>query len=120
MNSDKHQWTIEYYFPLGNKNAPIAEFIENLPFKARAKLSNTFDLLIEFGTKIGMPHVKKLIGIPLWEIRVLGQDSIRVFYVTTVNNTFLLLHGFIKKKQKTPSKEIKTAINRLNEFKSRT
>lgn len=113
------KWKIEYYISSASKLSPVALFIENLPEKAQAKLSNTFSLLQNFGTQVGPPHVKKLSGTVLWEIRILGLDSIRIFYIVHRKETFLLLHGFIKKKQKTPRKEIMTALMRLKEYVSR-
>jgi len=41
--------------------------------------------------------------------------TIRIFYVAVVDKRFLLLHAF----QKTDKREIKTAIDRLNEYKQR-
>ncbi len=115
MNKD---WTIEYYeSPSGNK--PIEEFINSLEEKAQVKVFRIFDLLSEFGIRLGLPRVKKLTGTPLWELRILGSESIRVFYITREQKRFLLLHGFKKKTQKTNRKEIKIAVDRLHEYESR-
>jgi len=46
-------------------------------------------------------------------------DSIRVLYLASVGKSFLILHGFLKKSQKTPTKEINIALNRLKEYKAR-
>ena len=70
----------------------------------------------DYGISSVLPHVKKLTGVPLWEIRILGRDNIRVFYVMPTGHTVLVLHGFIKKKQKTPLKEIAIAIGRLADW----
>ncbi len=112
------EWNIVYYESLSG-DIPVYDFIENLSPTAKSKVSNTFDLLAEHGIKLGLPHVKKVTGTKLWELRILGGDSIRVFYVATSGRTFLMLHGFIKKSQKAPKKEIKIAIARLKEYKSR-
>lgn len=69
---------------------------------------------------MGAPHVKKLTGTPFWELRIVGSESVRVLYIAVTGKTFLLLHGFKKKKDKTPLKEIKVAENRLAEYRSRT
>lgn len=63
-----------------------------------------------------LPHVKKLTGTPFWEIRILGQDNIRVIYICPFKESVLVLHGFIKKKQKTPPKEISTALQRYKNW----
>lgn len=110
------EWNIVYYeSPSGG--VPVYDFIESLNPTAKSKVSNTFDLLTEFGTKLGLPHVKKVTGTELWELRILGGDSIRIFYIATSGRTFLLLHGFIKKSQKVPKKEIKIALARLKEYR---
>jgi len=112
-------WKIKYYTPPSGGESPIYEFIESLPEKAQSKLVNSLDLLSAYGIQLKEPHVKKVAGTPLWEFRILGENSIRVFYIALKGSTFLLLHAFKKKKQKTPHKEIQTALNRLEEFQSR-
>ena len=113
---DKNNWKIIYY-KLGNQNKfPVYDFIESLDLKSKAKISISFDLLEKYGINLGMPHVRKLKNYDLWELRILGGDNIRIFYVAIRDRKFLLLHGFIKKKQKTDAKEIKIALNRLNDY----
>lgn len=63
-----------------------------------------------------IPHLKKLSGTPFWEIRILGQDNPRIIYVLLIQSRILLLHGFIKKKQKTPLKDLETASKRHQQF----
>src|SRR3989344_2497466 len=109
------KWSINYY-KTASKKSPIEEFIDNLTSAAQIKVGDTFDFLKEFGINVGMPHAKKVAGTPLWELRILGQDSIRIFYITQKGRIFLLLHGFLKKKQKTDKKEIDTALKRLTEY----
>ena len=112
------KWKIKAYESLiGDK--PVEEFLKSLDEKARLKVSRTLDLLEAFGLEGAYPHVKKLTGTPLWELRILGSDSIRILYITITGKIFLLLHGFKKKKQKTPPKEIKVAQERLREYQSR-
>ncbi len=112
------KWKIEYYSTsLGR--TPIKDFIDGLGEKPKARVFNTLELLTEFGTGLGLPHAKKVTSTPLWELRILGEKSLRFFYVAKVGRVFLLLHGFTKKTQKIPRKEIKTALNRLKDYKSR-
>lgn len=112
------EWKVVLYkTPQGE--APVNKFILNLELKAQAKVYNLIKLLKAFGVSVGQPHIKKLTGTQLWEMRILGSDSIRILYITIAGKTFLLLHGFKKKKYKTPPKEIRIAEERLMEFKSR-
>src|SRR3990167_8143880 len=110
------EWDIIYYESLSG-DVPVYNFIENLSPIAKSKVANTFDLLTEYGIKLGLPHVKKVVGTELWELRILGGGSIRIFYIATTGKVFLMLHGFIKKSQKAPKKEIKIALTRLKEHK---
>ena len=111
-------WKIVYYESV-SKNIPVKEFIDSLPRNNLAKVFNSFELLSEFGIRLGSPHVKKVVSTPLWELRILGKASLRFFYIAIIGKTFLLLHGFAKKTQKTPNKEIKTALERLKDYKNR-
>lgn len=112
-------WTIKFYKTVTDKS-PIDEFVDKLDVKAQNKIVEVLGLLKEFGISLGMPHSKKLAGTPLWELRILGSDNIRIFYITQSGKAFLLLHAFQKKKQKTDKKEIKIALVRLLDHKSRT
>lgn len=112
------RWKIKYY-ARENESSPVYEFIEELPERVQSKLINTFNLLQDYGIRIREPHAKKVIGTPLWELRILGHNNIRIFYIAVVELTFLMLHGFKKKTQKTPKKEIQLALNRLEEYTTR-
>ncbi len=115
----EEKWKIEFYKTATDKS-PVDEFVEQLNVKAQNKIVQVIGLLKEFGINLGMPHSKKVIGTPLWELRLLGSDNIRIFYITQSGKTFLLLHAFRKKKQKTDRKEIKIALDRLLDYKSRS
>ena len=103
-----------------NGNFPVQDFIDSLEIRAQSKVQDAIKLLREFGIRLGLPHVKKLTGTDLWELRILGGDSIRVLYIAVTGKKFILLHGFKKKKQETPPKEIKIAQYRLVEYRLRT
>lgn len=109
------QWKIEFYRTTTG-SSPVDEFIEQLDVKAQNKVIQVLALLKELAINLGMPHSKKVIRTPLWELRVLGSDNMRIFYVAQSGKTFLLLHAFVKKKQKTDKKEIKIALDRLLDY----
>lgn len=108
-----------YYTNTTGEN-PTRKFIESLQEKQQRKIIRILTYIEEYGLITAIPHVKKLTGTPLWEIRILGQDSIRVLYATIEKDIILVLHGFIKKSQKIPHKELETTINRLNDWLIRT
>ncbi len=61
---------------------------------------------------IGMPLVRSL-GQELWEVRssLTGGKIARVIFCVD-ESRLVLLHGFIKKSQKTPQREIELALKR--------
>lgn len=74
--------------------------------------------MISYGANLGMPHTKAL-GDSLFELRLKGQEGIaRVFYCTTIGKEIIILHSFIKKTDKLPSKELKLARTRLKEIQN--
>ena len=73
----------------------------------------------EFGWPIGMPLCRPITGRRgLWEIRSSLPDGriARVFFCTQ-ESSMILLHGFIKKTQKTPDKELDIAERRMRGLK---
>ncbi len=109
---------IQYYLTSVGEN-PVEKFLDSLQKPAKAKIFRIFQYIELYGLNISLPHVKKLSGTPLWEIRILGRDNIRILYITLQENAMLLVHGFIKKKQKTPAKEIEIAISRMQDWQNR-
>ena len=73
----------------------------------------------EFGWPVGMPLCRPLKGRKgLWEIRSNLSDGRigRVFFCAHEGG-LVLLHGIIKKSQKTPDKELDTAEKRMRGLK---
>ncbi len=73
---------------------------------------------VEFGWPIGMPYCRSL-GHSLWEVRSNiseGRITRIIFFIH--RNRMVLLHGFIKKTQKTPDKDLALAVTRMKEVKS--
>lgn len=90
---------------------PVEEFIKSQQSSTQSKITHLIDLLEKYGPMLGMPHVKK-ISADLYEMRIRGREEIRIFFAYKNQNIYLL-HGFKKKTQKTPSKEVDTALKRL-------
>ncbi len=73
----------------------------------------------QLGWPLGMPLIKK-IDKDLWEVRTRLADGIARVFFTVDGEHMILLHGFIKKSQKTPQNELKTALSRLGTYKRGT
>ncbi|MDR1317241.1 MAG: type II toxin-antitoxin system RelE/ParE family toxin [Spirochaetales bacterium] len=67
------------------------------------------------GFPVGLPLVRKE-DTDLWEVRSTIPDGICRILFTVTKTKMVLLHGFVKKTQKTPPKELEIARNRLKEF----
>jgi phage-related protein len=92
---------------------PIAlKFLDNLNGSIQPKALNCLKLLKEHGPFLRQPHSKKIVGYKnLFELRTSGNSPVRLFY-THIQDKFYILHGFIKKSDKTPIREIDSAIRR--------
>lgn len=93
-----------------NGNQPVKEHLDELKKKndksSRIRLNKANDYiqaLAEYGTAIGEPYMKKIDDkYNIWELR---PCSDRIFFVAWVNDSYMLLHVFQKKTQKTPERE---------------
>ena len=104
---------IIYYFE--NNKSPVVEFIQNQNPKEQAKILREIDLLEEFGLFLGMPHIRKMKSTKsIWELRIKHSSNIfRIFFFTIKDSKLVLLHGFRKKSNKTPKKELDIALKRM-------
>lgn len=69
---------------------------------------------VQFGWPLGMPLVRKL-DSGLWEVRSDVPEGIARVLFTVDGGVMVLLHGFIKKSQKTPKDDLKLAKDRKKE-----
>ena len=73
------------------------------------------ELLQQNGTRLN-DNITKHLEDGIWELR---PGNNRVFYFFYENNTFVLLHQFRKKSQKTPKREIEKAKSERIDYLSR-
>jgi phage-related protein len=103
---------------------PVLDFIVSLNPKQQAKIYREIELLKKFGNELHFPHVRKMEGEKynsLWELRIeFASDAFRIFYFMYYQNKSILLHGFQKKIEKTPAKELDIALNRMNDYIARS
>ncbi len=104
-------WNITYH------TKDVEAFVLGLPDGLLARYLRLADMMQEFGCNLGMPHTRAM-GDGLFELRVKGKEGIaRMFFCTVIGQRIVMLHGFIKKSEKTPLKELKLAKLRLSEVK---
>ena len=103
------------FFQTDLGNQPCRDFIISLSQDDKREVgAKIFE--VQKGFPLGLPLVRKLES-DLWEIRINITDGICRIFFTIAENMMILLHGFVKKSQKTPQNELECARNRLRLFK---
>ena len=99
------------FFLTESGREPVREWLKNLD-RADRKIIGEDIKLVQFRWPLGMPLIRKH-EPGLWEVRshLSGGRIARVFF-TVQGGEMALLHGFIKKSQKTPSHELDLARTR--------
>jgi phage-related protein len=91
------------------------DFLETLPNKVVEKIDYIF-LLLRTEERITQKFVKHITS-GLYEIRIQVESNIyRVFFCFDEGRLVVLFNGFQKKTQKTPTKEINTALKIMKEY----
>jgi len=100
--------TVTFYRTADGK-CPVQEFLDSLPGKVAQKIVWVLTLLEDMDI-VPASYFKKLAGTEgIWECRIqFGSNAYRVFCFF-LNNSVVLTHGFVKKSQKTPAREIERA-----------
>ena len=107
------------FFERSDGSTPFQEYIDVMKEKMRAKTLRSLQLLREFGPELREPNTKPL-GDGIFELRtILGSDAGRTLFFFFDGQTIVITHGFIKKTQKTPSREIERAKKYRSEYMNR-
>ena len=106
---------LEFYETEDGKQ-PVSEFLDSLDNKMTAKMIGLMDILEEKGTELRKPYSKYL-DDGIFELRCkLGSNITRALYFFYIGETIVVTNGFIKKTQKTPSRELKIAKERREDW----
>ncbi|MDH3604638.1 MAG: type II toxin-antitoxin system RelE/ParE family toxin [Candidatus Tectomicrobia bacterium] len=105
------------FYRNANGNEPVREWLKRLTRSERHVIGKDIQK-VEFGWPLGLPVCRPL-AEGLWEVRS-GLPSRRIARVLfcIVDGQMILLHGFIKKTQKTPKRDL--ARERKTETEQRT
>jgi phage-related protein len=103
------------FYRSSSGSEPVRDWPRSLPAADRRSLG--YDIgLVEFGWPIGMPLCRSL-GAGLWEVRSsLTSGRIAGVIFCVAEDRMVLLHGFIKKSQKTPPHDLAIARGRQREL----
>jgi len=91
-------------------NEPVREWLKSLSKRDKKAIGGDIKT-VQFGWPLGMPVVRK-IGQGLWEIRCRLDNRIARILFTIQGEQMVLLHGFIKKSQKTSQADLQLAKDR--------
>ena len=107
-----------YYFQTQSGRCPVEEFVDSLSESALRQYFSKINLLEAFGRALPMPHAKKIENKEkIYELRFNDRAGIvRILYFFFDGNNIILTNAFAKKTQKTPRREIETAIKRKRLF----
>lgn len=95
---------------------PVQEYLDSVDKKLRSKTIRSIALLECFGNRIGEPDAKHL-GKGIFELRTtMGNNAGRVLFFFFDQGRAVLTHGFVKKTQKTPRREIERAKRYREEY----
>jgi phage-related protein len=103
------------FYALASGRQPVREWLKKLDVEDR-KLIGEDIKDVEFSWPIGMPLCRSL-GAGLWEVRsqLAGGRIARIIFCVH-QGRMVLLHGFMKKTQKTQPREIELAAKRMKEI----
>lgn len=94
---------------------PVRDWLTSLPPGDKRQLGHDIGA-VEYGWPVGMPLCRNL-GEGLWEVRSsLPSRRIARVLFCLVKGEMVLLHGFIKKTQKTPPDDLALARKRHKEI----
>ena len=116
--ADDNEWKVVFF--VDEKGySPIQEFLQSLDVKTQARFAWSIEQLRIRNVRAQEPLVRHLDG-KLWELREESSTNIyRLLYFFFSGRSIVFVHGFQKKTQKTPRREIEIALQRLDSFTRR-
>lgn len=104
-----------YFYKTEQGNEPVREWLQQLSSADKKRIGEDMKT-VQFGWPLGMPLVKHLDG-DIWEVRIaLSKRIARVLFVLDTNS-MVLIHGFIKKQQKTLKADLDLAKDRVKKLR---
>jgi phage-related protein len=90
----------------------MGEWIKGLPAHERLSIGEDIKT-VQFRWPLGLPLVRK-IERKVWEVRTQLPTRIARVLFSIKENKMVLLHGFIKKTESTPPKDLELARDRID------
>lgn len=101
------------FFLTDSGREPVREWLKSLDKEDRKAIGEDVKL-VQFRWPLGMPLARKM-EADLWEVRshLSGGRIARILF-TVRDSEMALLHGFVKKSRKTPTKDMQLGRKRKN------
>ena len=105
------------FYLTGTGANPVRDWLMKLPVADRQQIGHDIRD-VEFGWPVGMPLCRSM-GGGLWEVRstLPSRRIARVLFCVN-DGELILLHGFIKKAQKTPAGDLSVSMKRMKEVQA--
>lgn len=104
-----------HFFKTEIDNEPVRNWLQLLTDKDKKRIGEDIKT-VQFGWPLGMPLVRHVDG-EIWEIRCRLSGGIARILFVLEGNTMILIHGFIKKQQKTPKPDLDLARTRVKQLR---
>ena len=102
------------FFKTEAGHEPVREWLKSLP-KDECKAVGVDILKVQYAWPVGRPLVEH-VGEGIWEVRSRLPTRIARTLFAVVDEEIVLLHGFIKKQQKTPAAGLDLARKRKKQY----
>ncbi|MEJ2755476.1 MAG: type II toxin-antitoxin system RelE/ParE family toxin [Gammaproteobacteria bacterium] len=117
MTKPKHKILPAVFFRSSSGKEPVREWLKKLDKDDRFIIGEDIKT-VEFGWPVGMPVCRPMTGRKgLWEVRSdISAGRIARILFFTHKQKMVLLHGLVKKDQKTPDSDLNLAMKRKKEY----
>jgi len=95
-------------------SVPVLDWLKALPVEERKAIGDDLQR-VQFRWPVGMPLCRPL-GNGIWEVRTTLPTRIARLLLCFHDGQIVVLHGFVKKTQKTPADELDLALKRKKEI----
>jgi hypothetical protein len=111
-------WQVDFFVD-ERGDAPVEEYLTDLPLQHRAKLLALIKMLEQEGPNLPFPYSSQVRG-KLRELRTQqGKDKLRILYFGDAKRVFVLLHGIVKRSAQLPEEDVRIAERRMEQHARR-
>jgi phage-related protein len=114
MKSKSERPLAVVFFRTETGNEPVREWLRELPKEERQSIGEDI-LTVQYAWPIGKPLVDAL-GDGVWEVRSRLKNRIARTLFIIADEEIVLLHGFVKKDQRTPKADLDLARKRKKQY----